>query len=195
MPVISFFISDKFLNSLIQAFRAILGYSNDFNFTNPDLYNISIGQGVIGIASLFEIDLQNQIQEIVFVVLALMSVSIFLLSKILSPLTLLVFLGTAASFGVSLTWGYYALIPLIYLFVLVQPETNRTPESSYVSKVLVSVGSALTLSRLILVIPTPAGWEVVDNTTTIGLMWIIISISMIILDWTKNKNHNKVHLS
>jgi hypothetical protein len=195
LPVISFFISDKFLNSLIQAFRAILGYSNDFNFTNPDLYNISIGQGVIGIASLFEIDLQNQIQEIVFVVLALMSVSIFLLSKILSPLTLLVFLGTAASFGVSLTWGYYALIPLIYLFVLVQPETNRTPESSYVSKVLVSVGSALTLSRLILVIPTPAGWEVVDNTTTIGLMWIIISISMIILDWTKNKNHNKVHLS
>jgi hypothetical protein len=103
-----------------------------------------------------------------------------------------VFLGTAASFGVSLTWGYYALIPLIYLFVVVQPETNRRPKSSYVSKVLVSVGSALTLSRLIFVIPTTAGWEVVDNTTTIGLMWLAISISIVILDWYKNKNHQEV---
>jgi hypothetical protein len=179
-------------NSLIQAFRAVLGYSNNFDHTNPDLYNISIGQGLIGIASHFEIDLQNQIQEIVFIILALMSASIFLLSKILSPLTLLVFLGTAASFGVSLTWGYYALIPLIYLFVVVQPETNRRPKSSYVSKVLVSVGSALTLSRLIFVIPTTAGWEVVDNTTTIGLMWLAISISIVILDWYKNKNHQEV---
>ncbi len=181
-------------NSIIQAFRAILGYSDNFNYTNPELYNISIGQGLIQIASHFEIDLQNQIQEIVFVILALLSVSIFLLSKILSPLTLLVFLGTAASFGVSLTWGYYALIPLVYLFVLVNPESNRSPESSYVSKVLVSIGSALTLSRLIFVFPTTAGWEVFDNTTTIGLMWMLISISMITLDWNKNKNHNKADL-
>jgi hypothetical protein len=185
---------NAFPHSLEQAFRAILGYSNHWDLTNPDLNNTSIGQGLIGIAAYFEIDAQNQSQAIVFVILAMMAGAIFLMTKRLSSLTLLVFLGTAGSFGVNVSWGYYALIPLIYLHTLIQPKSDRRPEPSYVSMVLVAVGSAFTLSRLIFVIPSSAGWEVVDNTRTIGLMWLVISISMAILDWHKNKIHKEAYL-
>jgi len=183
-----------FPESLEQAFRAILGYSKNWDLTTPDLYSTSIGQGLIGIATYFEIDAQNQSQAIVIIILAIMAGAIFLMTKRLSSLTLLVFLGTAGSFGVNVSWGYYALIPLIYLHTLVQPKSDRRPEPSYLSMVLVAVGSAFTLSRLIFVIPSSAGWEVVDNTTTIGLMWLVISISMAILDWYKNKNHKEAYL-
>jgi hypothetical protein len=183
---------NAFPASLERAFSGIVGYSGNSDLTDLSTPNYSISRGLIGIATLFEIDASNQIQAIVITILVLIAFVIFLLSKSLSTLTQLVFLGTAASFGVNVSWGYYAVIPIIYLYFLVRSNSDQRADPAHSSTVLVAIGSALTLSRLIFVVPSSVGWEVIDNTTTIGLMWLIISIAMVILDWNKNKTQQEV---
>jgi hypothetical protein len=179
-------------NSLEQAFRGILGYSSNWEFTNLEIPNYSIGRGFMGVATLFGINFSNQVQGIVVLILFFMSVTIFLLFKQISTLTHLVFLGTAASFAVNVTWGYYAIIPILYIYVLVQFDFDERTKTSLLSKSLVAIASALTLSRFIVVIPSSREWVIIDNTTTIGLMWLIISILMVILDWNKSRNKQEV---
>jgi hypothetical protein len=178
-----------FPNSLEQALRGIVGYSNNWDLANLSIPNFSIGRGLIGVATLFGINASNQVQGIVAFVLFLITVAIFLLFKQISILTQLVFLGTAASFAVNMSWGYYAIIPILYLYVLVQFDERTKP--SPLSKSLVAIASALTLSRFIVVIPTSGGFEVIDNSTTIGLMWLTVSFSAVLLDWNKNKTRQE----
>ena len=183
---------NAFPNTLEQAFRGVLSYSNNWELTNLEIPNYSIGRGFIGIATMFGIDFSNQVQGIVVLLLFLLTVAIFLLFKQISTLTHLVFLGTAASFAVNVSWGYYAIIPILYIYVLVQSEFDERTKSSLLSKSLVAIASALTLSRFIVVIPSSGEWEVIDNTTTIGLMWLILSILMVIFDWNKSRNRQEV---
>ncbi len=183
---------NAFPASIEQAFRGIVGYSGNSDLTDLSIPNYSISRGLIGIATWFEIDASNQIQGIVLTILLLIAFAIYLFSNRLSSLTQLVFLGTAASFGVNVSWGYYAVIPILYLFILLRFDSEQRTEPSHLAKVLVAIASALTLSRFIVVIPSSGGWGVIDNTTTIGLMWLIVSISMVILDWYKNKSQKEV---
>jgi hypothetical protein len=182
---------NAFPNSLEQALRGIVGYSNNWELTNLSIPNFSIGRGFIGVATLFGINVSNQVQGIVAFVLFLITVAIFLLFKQISILTQLVFLGTAASFAVNVSWGYYAIIPILYLYVLVQFDFDERTKPSPLSKWLVAIASALTLSRFLVVIPTSEGFEVIDNSTTIGLMWLIVSFSAVLLDWNKNKTRKE----
>jgi hypothetical protein len=76
--------------------------------------------------------------------------------------------------------------------VLVQFDFDERTKTSLLSKSLVAIASALTLSRFIVVIPSSREWVIIDNTTTIGLMWLIISILMVILDWNKSRNKQEV---
>jgi len=181
-----------FPNSLEQAFNAIVGYSKNWELTNLSIPNYSIGRGLIGVASLLGVDVSNQVQGVVAILLILITVAIYLSYNRVSTLTHLVFLGTAASFAVNVSWGYYAIIPILYVYVLLQFDFDQRTKPSRLSITLVAIASALTLSRFIVVIPSSEGFEVIDNTTTIGLMWLIVSVSTVLLDWNKNKTHQEV---
>lgn len=171
-----------FPDSLRQSISAVVGYSSNWDFSNPTLPNYSIGRGLNLLLTMFQVEAQNYIQIIVIVVLSLLSVVLFAYSQRMTTLTLLVYLGTVAAFGINISWGYYAVIPIIYLFTLLRSDASCSRQSSSLASTIVAIGSALTLARVIFLLPTSEGWIAIENTPTIGLMWLAISVILMFLD-------------
>ena len=190
--LISFlFWPEAFPGSIFEALGGVSSYGNNFDFSSQYPPNYSIANGLAKLLSLFGFQAVDHIQIFVLVVIVVCTVLIYVLHERVSNLSQIIFLGTIASFGVSLSWGYYSIIAILFVFLLISGSAGIS-RSSCLALYLIAIGSALTLSRLIVTLPTPSGVTTIDNTASIGLMWLVISITVVVLDSHRNKQRIEV---
>jgi hypothetical protein len=180
-------------NSLIQSFEATRTYGVTSNFSDPTLPNYSIGRGLNGfLSSLGIFKDPSEIQIIVLALVVLIGFAVFLMKEKVSDFSSLVFLGTASSFSVNITWGYYAIIPLLFVFLLLNFSTEIAPRLIVYAHYVVAFGAAITLSRIIIVAPQEGFWIPLSNSTTIGLMWFTISGILVIAEYAAHLSRRRI---
>lgn len=173
--------------------RAIAGYSGNWDFDQPELPNYSIARGVLDALGWLLPDFRTELHAMVYLWAFVLLVFAVIFARHVSFLTLLVVIGTISSFAVSVSWGYYAVIALMYVFFMAETDSDSlvTTRGWPLGHAVIGLAAALTLGRIIIPVVSETTGQPFSNSTSIGFMWLLIATVFVFMEVASRKKKEK----